>query len=316
LRTAAADLYHLQQYHQAALLFAELLGRFPEEPRGAARYDAACVAALAGSVRGSAGGFSPAAQANWRRQAYRWLNAELKDCRNRLSGATANAVVNQTFHWQRNPDFRGVREALVLLPADERNSWKRLWDEVAGLRKKALALLPPRWRIEGKELVMTGTPGGPVHFGAAKWLDYDLEAELMRVEGSGEIQLHVRVDSPRNWSGTALGVFNNSAHALIVMKPGQNSPRVMPATSGATVQVPGRLENGKWYRVRIKVRKKSARVYLDGRPILETAALPSTGRLIGLDTASPARFQNIRVTDASGKVLFEGLPVLPASGPR
>jgi WD40 repeat protein len=307
----AEELFHLRQYHLASTRYAELIAAFPEETRGAVRYDAACAASLAGAVRGPAGAAPPEAQPGWRRQAFRWLSAELKDRRERLSPATANPLVEQMLHWQRSPDFRGVREARGLLPPRERESWDRLWEEVEGLRKKALARRPPRWRIEGKELVMTGTAGGPILFGEPKWSDYDLEAELMRAEGAGEIRIHLRVDSPRNWSGVALGVFSNSAHALIVMKPDQASPLVMPAAQGATVQVSGGLENGKWYRLRIEVRRDLARVHLEGRLILQTAARPSTGGRMGMDAFSPARFRNLKVTDATGKLLFEGLPKPP-----
>jgi len=41
-------------------------------------------------------------------------------------------------HWQQDTDFTNVRgDALAKLPEAERNEWRKLWEDVAELLKKA-----------------------------------------------------------------------------------------------------------------------------------------------------------------------------------
>jgi hypothetical protein len=43
-------------------------------------------------------------------------------------------------HWQQDTDFAGVRgDALDKLPQAERQEWRKLWEDVEALRKRAAA---------------------------------------------------------------------------------------------------------------------------------------------------------------------------------
>src|SRR5262249_43351501 len=101
------------------------------------RYNAACAAALAASVQGQdAAQLGTEERARLRRQALDWLSADLRAWRSWLEtdSAKAGPVAAQQFeHWQKDPDFAGVRgpQALARLPEAERTRWVQLWADVA-----------------------------------------------------------------------------------------------------------------------------------------------------------------------------------------
>jgi serine/threonine-protein kinase len=129
----------------AAKLFAEALAADPKlaEDRGSQfRYQAACVAALAGCGEGKD---EPPpddrARAQLRGQALDWLKAELDAWAKELGAddPKARPTVRRTLqHWQAEPDLAGVRDgaALARLPEAERAGWRALWEKVVRLLKE------------------------------------------------------------------------------------------------------------------------------------------------------------------------------------
>jgi hypothetical protein len=120
---------------------------------GGHRYDAACVAALAGCGQGrDAADLDEKSRAGFRRQALDWLRAELEARRRLLEQEPIEAgqtVAEQMQTWLVDPDFAGVRgaEALARLPEDERQAWQLLWADVAATRARAQGTAPrKRWR--------------------------------------------------------------------------------------------------------------------------------------------------------------------------
>ncbi len=62
--------------------------------------------------------------------------------RNDLAGwwtADKTAVGTWAQYWHQNPDLKGVRgdAALAKLPEAERREWRKLWEDVEALRKRA-----------------------------------------------------------------------------------------------------------------------------------------------------------------------------------
>jgi serine/threonine-protein kinase len=133
--------------HAAARFYTDAFAAQPKlaEDLGAPRrYNAACVAALAGCGQGKdANQLDDAERARLRRQAVTWLQADLAAWRTRLEKDPnkAGPAVLQTMqhYWQRDTDFTGVRgpEALARLPQAERPVWQKLWEEVAALQQRA-----------------------------------------------------------------------------------------------------------------------------------------------------------------------------------
>jgi serine/threonine protein kinase/Flp pilus assembly protein TadD len=110
------------------------------------RYNAACLAALAGCGKGEdAKSLSDKERARLRQQALEWLRAELAAWHRRFDREPPEARPGIVQHmkdwqpWQRDPDFAGVRDphALEQLPLAERSDWQKLWQEVEEFQRVA-----------------------------------------------------------------------------------------------------------------------------------------------------------------------------------
>jgi serine/threonine-protein kinase len=106
------------------------------------RYNAACVAALAGCGRGKdAEQVDKEGRARLRRQALDWLREDLtwraKELENGAAVERASAW-QWLRNWQSDPDLAGVRDsnALGRLPDEEREHWRRLWSDVDALLRR------------------------------------------------------------------------------------------------------------------------------------------------------------------------------------
>ena len=138
----------------AARCYAEAFAAEPklaEDLQAFHRYNAACAAALAGCGQGKdADTLDAKEKARLRGRALDWLRADL-EAMGRLpdKGAdparSAAGVGTVLRHWQVDPDLAGVRgaEALGKLPEAERQAWKKLWDDAAGVLARAQAKTTP-----------------------------------------------------------------------------------------------------------------------------------------------------------------------------
>jgi hypothetical protein len=140
-------------------------------------------------------------------------------------------------------------------------------------------------------------------FGNSKWTDYDFELEAMSTQGAGEVNAVVRASGISDFTLAVLGGWHNSYHA------------VLPMTGGrflANATTPGKTVLNQWSRLKVEVRGKTCRLFLDGKLLATHGQLPSPAGQVGLRTVgTAARFRNLKLTDPAGKVLFEGLPPLP-----
>ncbi|HEV3448637.1 MAG TPA: serine/threonine-protein kinase [Gemmataceae bacterium] len=127
----------------SARLYAEAFAADPQladDLRAGHRYNAACVAALAGSGEDEPKGkLSEAERTRLRKQARAWLQADLAAWTKKLDSSTASrlTVSNRLMHWQVDRDLAGIREPsrLELLPPNERQECLALWKEVAAVLK-------------------------------------------------------------------------------------------------------------------------------------------------------------------------------------
>ena len=106
------------------------------DPSIALRYNAACVAALAGSGKGAdSAKLSDTERARWREQSRQWLQAELaRQTKILESGSAADRKLasDSLTHWCMDPDLAGLREPKELskLPGAERAKCQKLWEAV------------------------------------------------------------------------------------------------------------------------------------------------------------------------------------------
>jgi serine/threonine-protein kinase len=125
-------------YAAGARLYADAFAMQPqlaEDDRTGFRYRAACAAARAAAGEGHDGArLDKQERAGLRGQALAWLRADLalrtRQLRSGESVGTALVI------WQTDTALSGVRDraAVATLPADERESWQRLWEDVEALR--------------------------------------------------------------------------------------------------------------------------------------------------------------------------------------
>jgi serine/threonine-protein kinase len=135
-----------RHYRVAARLWAEAFAAEPlraADPARSYRYNAACSAALAGSGQGTdSDQLGDKERADLRKQALDWLRADLAQ---RTKQADSNkpqerkSLQQRMKHWQTDADLAGVRdkEALARLPAEEQEAWRKLWDDVSAVLKRA-----------------------------------------------------------------------------------------------------------------------------------------------------------------------------------
>jgi serine/threonine-protein kinase len=133
-----------RRYQSATRLYAEAFAAQPtlaDDLQAAHRYNGACAAALAAAGQGrDTPRPDDKERARLRRQALGWLRADLALWGKEAEKGTPEArreVREKLLHWQKDPDFAGVRDAaLEKLPEAERLEWKKLWGAVAALLKK------------------------------------------------------------------------------------------------------------------------------------------------------------------------------------
>jgi serine/threonine-protein kinase len=144
--TLARMCYDRAWYVAAARIWSDALAADParaDDLQAPHRYNAACAAARAGA--GQAKDDPPpdaAAQAQLRRQARDWLQADLAAYAKHLDGKDpqAGSLVQQRLqHWKSDADLAGLRDpgAVANLPAEEQEACRQLWAEVEALLQKA-----------------------------------------------------------------------------------------------------------------------------------------------------------------------------------
>jgi serine/threonine protein kinase/Flp pilus assembly protein TadD len=122
--------------------------KLADNPKVPHRYNAACSAALAGAGQGEdAGKLDEDERARLRKQALTWLRADLAAWGKLLDqqpdkgqgGTDFKSVLQKTMqYWQQDADFASVRgDALAKLLEAEQKDWRKLWDDVAALLKRA-----------------------------------------------------------------------------------------------------------------------------------------------------------------------------------
>jgi serine/threonine-protein kinase len=144
--------YYKELHGASARFWAEAFQSRPklaDDMRSQHRYNAACVAALAGCGQGKDDPpLDGAAKARWRRQALDWLKADLAAWSKLLASGPPQArqSVAQTLqHWKADPDLSGLRDpaARAKLPEDEQKACRSLWADVDALLAKSRGGMAP-----------------------------------------------------------------------------------------------------------------------------------------------------------------------------
>ena len=168
------------------------------------------------------------------------------------------------------------------------------------------------WTIDGGEILENQMVGNPcLVFGDSAWKDHDFTCEAKRVKGRNFIHLLYHV------TGAGFSVFGIGASS--VRDPNETLANAFSVhrdhwtlakeIKSRAVQV----QSDSWNKLMVRIRGKRCQCYLNDQLILEYEDSKNTQGAVGfMPFNTAARFRNIRVTDPTGKVLFEGLPELPA----
>jgi serine/threonine protein kinase len=170
-------------------------------------------------------------------------------------------------------------------------------------------IISGQWAIVGDELVQSAETQAELAFGDIDWSDYDLTLDLQKVNGSGHgiaVEFHRLNLNTFCWFG--LGVFENKGCELYFQLRGKRLGR--NGENNADNWVWRGIDEGRWYSVKISVRKSSVKCYLDRDMLFEDSHSSFSHGGIALRTMGvQARFRRIKVTSPDGQILFpEGLP--------
>jgi alpha-L-arabinofuranosidase len=98
--------------------------------------------------------------------------------------------------------------------------------------------------------------------GDASWTDYTLSLKARKIAGSEGFLVIFASKNPEAVTWWNVGGWMNTQHGLEV--PGATAPFV-----------PGRIETGRWYDLRLELKGASVKCYLDGRLIQEASGKPT-----------------------------------------
>ncbi len=166
------------------------------------------------------------------------------------------------------------------------------------------------WSVEGSDLVQSST-ATDIHmeFGDPTWTDYELTLQAQKDGGAEAFLILFRAADADNFYWFNIGGWGNSQHAI--------QKEVNGVRSDVTSFVPGSMDTGVWYDVKIRCEGNNFKAYIDDSLIFDYTDTdsPITAGAVGLGTwATQARYRNIQVTDLAGTtVLYSGLPTLPGN---
>lgn len=183
-------------------------------------------------------------------------------------------------------------------------------------------------RVEGNDLVLDGSAGNFawLFFGDPEWTDYDFSARVRDVRGLNGGTLFFRVNHeytggrqkngkpatvlraglfPFGFAGnTAIAIEGYSSIDAFLSGERYGLPRA---------DLPRIVRPNTWHAVRVRVRGKTVETYFDGQPIHRAQPpMPARGMVgVRVVDSGAMRFTDLKVTDPTGKVLWQGLPDLP-----
>ena len=171
-----------------------------------------------------------------------------------LPAAPAGGVGLGTFQTAAEfKDVRVTRGAETLLNSDFANGAPE-WSDAGH-----------RWTVRNGAYQQTD-PGAPatVFAGDASWSDYTLSLKARKLGGAEGFRIIVRQNGPENCVVWNLGGRGNQSHMLQI-RLGQQDHLVS--------QVPGMIDAGRWYDVRIELNGAKLGCYLEGK-LVQSAAVP------------------------------------------
>ncbi len=176
--------------------------------------------------------------------------------------------------------------------------WNRSFEEMAG---QSVGL----WSVKDDSIVQQSMVDNiRLWFGSPEWKDYEFTLQARKLGGAEGFLILFRGISDEDFYWCNLGGWGNIQHSL--EKGSQGSQKGMV---GPTIE--GRIEEDRWYDIRIRCEKENIKVWLDNQMLIDfnDTTNPHLKGRVGLGTwTTQAQYRNIEVKDLDGNILFKGLP--------
>lgn len=164
------------------------------------------------------------------------------------------------------------------------------------------------WSREDDRLRYVGhEPSSRIVFGEADWQDYELQVQARKLAGPEGFLVMFGVSGGSDgffWAN--LGGWDNRQHGVEYAAPGQRQAPIGD-------QVPGRIEEGRWYDIRVRCEGSTAVVFLDGEKVLEVEhpeGQPIAGGVGLASWATQVEYREVSVTALNGGELWSGVPAV------
>jgi alpha-L-arabinofuranosidase len=122
-----------------------------------------------------------------------------------------------------------------------------------------------KWSVVDGALRQTATEDNlRAYAGEPSWSDYTLSLKARKISGSEGFLVGFAAGAGNAFTCWNLGGWGNTQHGLEI--PGAMSP-----------YVPGHIETGRWYDIRIELKGATVKCYLDGQLVQQAASKPTFG---------------------------------------
>jgi serine/threonine protein kinase len=167
--------------------------------------------------------------------------------------------------------------------------------------------LDGEWTVEGDELVQSSNLGGAVLIGEMDWSRYDLTLDAKYLSAEGRCRVLFHRQGP-----TFVCRFNwdIGGYGLCYWTNGKWSRR-WENNQSAFFWDKNRIKVDRWYSIKLEVRGKSVKCFVDGDLIFEDTHPTLAHGQVALEIRnSQGRFRRISVTSPDGSLLWKGPPTL------
>lgn len=129
--------------------------------------------------------------------------------------------------------------------------------DLNGWRREGRSDIAPKWAVRDGAIVQTeaGATDARLVFGDPAWTDYTLTLKARKTAGDEGFLILFDHQDTGNWTWWNLGGWGNKQHGIEVSEGGKDQ----------VAQVPGSIETGRWYDIRVATKGQNIKLYLDGK---------------------------------------------------